>query len=146
MDSLLWKSVWWGRKTRPTYYLKVLSMLLLAAYRTGCLAMQSLGVKATLSSAGTTGPFLIYHLKSKWIVIICLKLRLNYICRSSVLFCRFSLAFYQLIFANTASTIVSGAVAERLNLPCCFSSTVFTSQVLIFLFLYSCLLKFFSSV
>lgn len=35
---------------------------------------------------------------------------------------RFSLAFYQLIFANTASTIVSGAVAERLNLPCYFVS------------------------
>lgn len=33
---------------------------------------------------------------------------------------KFSVAFYQLIFANTASTIVSGAVAERLNLPCYF--------------------------
>ena len=31
-----------------------------------------------------------------------------------------SFAFYQLIFANTASTIVTGSVAERFNLPCYF--------------------------
>jgi ammonia channel protein AmtB len=33
---------------------------------------------------------------------------------------KLSMAFYQLIFSNTASTIVSGAVAERLNFPCYF--------------------------
>ena len=34
---------------------------------------------------------------------------------------KIAMAFYQMVFANTASTIVTGAVAERLNLPCYFT-------------------------
>jgi ammonia channel protein AmtB len=39
-------------------------------------------------------------------------------CRPNI---RLAFALYQMIFANTASTLVNGGMAERMHLPCYFT-------------------------